>query len=221
MLEFLHRLSPENALAVLKKDHDTVKDLFEQFEEARNLKEKVKIAKEAIEELKIHATIEEEIFYPAVRRKMDDKDLLNEANEEHHVAKLLIAELCQMDTKDEYFEAKFTVLSENIRHHIREEEGEMFPEVRSLDLDLEALGHTMLDMKDQLKRDGVPASDEDKMIAKWGMKDDSPAKNQRKHSAKRPAKRTTGANKHPAPKKNKAASQAARGKVARGKHAHA
>src|SRR5581483_7295555 len=100
MLEFLTG-SGDDAISLLKSDHDKVKDLFEQFENAENRREKKKIAAQAIMELKIHAAIEEEIFYPTVRRNIES-DLMNEADEEHHVAKLLIAELDQMSVSDEY-----------------------------------------------------------------------------------------------------------------------
>lgn len=174
MFDFLSNAGKDDAIKIIKNDHDKVKDLFKQFEQAEDLRSKKKIAAEAIMELKIHAEIEENIFYPAVRQEIE-KDLMNEADEEHHVAKLLIAELDNMDATDDHWEAKFTVLAENIRHHIKEEEGEMLPQARSLDLDFEALGRKLLAMKQQLKKNGVPASDEEKMI-KRGAKADSPAK---------------------------------------------
>ena len=82
----------------------------------------MKIVREALTELKVHAAIEEEIFYPAVRKPVG-KEIMNEADEEHHVAKLLIAELDVMDGSESHFDAKFHVLAENVRHHIKEEEG--------------------------------------------------------------------------------------------------
>ena len=105
------------AFALLKKDHDTVKDLFDRFENAEGRPEKKKIVDQALAELKVHATIEEEIFYPAVRKPVG-KDVMNEADEEHHVAKILIAELEEMDGRETHYDAKFTVLAENVRHHI-------------------------------------------------------------------------------------------------------
>ena len=131
-------LSKEDAINILKSDHEKVKGLFDQFEKAESRSEKKKIVAQAIMELKIHAEIEEKIFYPTVRAEVDN-DLMNEADEEHHVAKLLIAELEQMDPSDDHWEAKFTVLSENIRHHIKEEEGEMLPQARRMDIDFNAL----------------------------------------------------------------------------------
>jgi hypothetical protein len=174
MLEFLTATNHDDAFAIIKNDHDKVKSLFKQFEKADNLRTKKKIAAEAIMELKIHAEIEEKIFYPSVRKGVK-KNLMNEADEEHHVAKMLIAELEQMNPSDEHWEAKFTVLAENIRHHIKEEEGEMIPQARKLDLDFNVLGRKLLTMKQQLKINGVPACDEEKLIAR-NTKVDSPAK---------------------------------------------
>lgn len=164
----------EDAIAILKSDHDKVKELFEKFENTDNLREKKKIAAEAIMELKIHAEIEEKIFYPVVRKELDEDDIMNEADEEHHVAKLLIGELDQMDGSEDHWEAKFIVLAENIRHHIKEEEGEMFPKARKEDIDFDALGQKLLAAKQQLKKNGVPESLEGKLMVR-GVKADSPA----------------------------------------------
>lgn len=185
MLEFLNvSKNEDDAIAILKNDHDKVKSLFEKFEDAQTLREKKKIADEAIMELKIHAEIEEKMFYPTVRKGVN-KDLMNEADEEHHVAKLLIAELSQIKLSDDHWEAKFTVLAENIRHHIREEEGQMLPQARQLDVDFESLGQRLLAMKQQLKKNGVPPSDEEKLMSRRNnARADSPAKAARK--VKRP-----------------------------------
>ncbi len=168
--------SKQDAIVILKSDHEKVKGLFEQFENSDNKREKRKIVAEAIMELKIHAEIEEKIFYPTVRSKVEDDDLMNEADEEHHVAKLLIAELDQMDGSEDHWEAKFTVLAENIRHHIKEEEGEMFPKARKEDIDFKAIGQKLLAAKQSLKKNGVPESAEGKLMAR-NAKADSPAKN--------------------------------------------
>src|ERR1700737_3466359 len=141
-------LTTNPALALLKKDHDTVKDLFDKFEKAEGRPAKKKIVNQALEELKVHAAIEEELFYPAVRKPVG-KDIMNEADEEHHVAKVLIAELEGMDGREDHYDAKFTVLAENVRHHIKEEENEMFPKARSLDIDFLELGKQILDRKRQ------------------------------------------------------------------------
>lgn len=167
-----------DAITLLKADHRTVKGLFDDFKAAETRREKARIAAEAITELKIHATIEEEIFYPAVRAalnkalgKTETTELMDEADEEHHVAKLLIAELGAMKPSDDHWDAKFTVLSENILHHVKEEEGEMFPEARKTDVDFKALGEQMLARKEELKKTGVPASAEDMLIAQGGVAD--------------------------------------------------
>ncbi len=173
MLERL--LLPENhAIAILMKDHDTVKDLFDRFEKSESGPEKQKIMKEALTELKIHAVIEEEIFYPAVRKYVE-KDLMNEADEEHHVARVLIAELDQGKPANDHREAKFTVLAESVRHHIKEEEGEMLPKAKGAELDFEALGREMLVRKKELKLRGVPPDAEHAMIAAVHGKADTPA----------------------------------------------
>jgi hypothetical protein len=190
MLDFLKGISNEDAIYILKHDHDTVKDLFEQFEDAEDLRTKKRIAAKAIEELKIHAVIEEEIFYPAIRSQDVETDLMNEADEEHHVAKLLIAELDEMDGSEEHWEAKFTVLAENIRHHIREEEGEMFPQARHTEVDMEFIGRQLLARKQQLKRDGIPVSAEEEMVSSFRREYDSPAENARKNRAPKLVKNT-------------------------------
>jgi hemerythrin-like domain-containing protein len=144
----------KDAIALLKEDHKKVKDLFDKFEKAKNSDEKERICQEAIKELKIHTTIEEEIFYPTVRQALgqeeEDAELLNEAAEEHRVAKTIIEALEDMSADDEDFEAKFTVLAENVRHHIKEEEGELFPEARDADLDFKELGGKMQGRKEEL-----------------------------------------------------------------------
>src|SRR4029079_6815332 len=117
-------LPEKHAIAILLKDHDTVKDLFDKFEKAKSAAEKEKIIATALTELKIHAVIEEEIFYPAVRSHVG-KDIMNEADDEHHVARILIAELDRAGRANAHRDAKFTVLAENVRHHIKEEEGEV------------------------------------------------------------------------------------------------
>ena len=174
-------MSTTDAIALLKADHRLVKGLFDDFKKAETKREKAKIVAQAITELKIHTEIEEKIFYPVVRKalnkalgKKDSTDMMDEADEEHHVAKLLIAELDTMKAGDDHWEGKFTVLSENIVHHVKEEEGEMFPEVKKLDLDLEALGAQMLARKEELKASGVPTFAEQTLINEHGIAD-SPA----------------------------------------------
>lgn len=184
MLEFLIQ-DDDDALGILKRDHDTVKDIFSEFERSDDRREKKSLVAQAVMELKIHATIEEELFYPSLRGKEEvEQDLLNEADEEHHVAKLLIAELDQMDGSEDHFDAKFTVLSENIRHHIKEEENGLFPQARRTDVDFILLGRRLNARKTQLKENGIPASAEEKMIgSRRKGSADSPAQNAKKHKA--------------------------------------
>ncbi|MDP9301673.1 MAG: hemerythrin domain-containing protein, partial [Actinomycetota bacterium] len=121
-----------DAITLLKQDHRAVEDLFKRFEQAgpRAYATKRKIVDRIIRELSIHAAIEEQIFYPAVRESLHEtEDQVLESLEEHHLVKVTLAELESADPKDERFDAKVTVLIENVRHHVQEEEGEMFPEV--------------------------------------------------------------------------------------------
>jgi hemerythrin superfamily protein len=122
-----------DAIAMLKADHADVEKLFKRFEDLgpRAKKTKGNIADKVITALSQHAVIEEQLLYPALRDRLtDDDELVLEALEEHHVAKWLLSELDGMTPDDERFDAKFTVLAENVRHHVREEEGELFPKVR-------------------------------------------------------------------------------------------
>jgi len=142
-------------IELLKTDHEEVKKLFDQFEQGKSESAKSKAARKAIMELEIHAEIEEKIFYPAYHKNAREKDadsIFREATEEHHVQHLLIKELKKMKDDDPEFEAKFTVLAENVRHHIQEEESEMLPEAANMDGDLLAeLGEKMTEKKDKLK----------------------------------------------------------------------
>ena len=167
-------LPEKHAIAILKKDHDTVKGLFDDFEAAETSAAREKIIAKAVMELKIHALLEEEIFYAAVRAHVGSK-VMNEADEEHHVARVLIAELDQNGGEHGHRDAKFTVLSESVRHHIREEESEMLPKAKELDIDFEALGQRMLDRKRELLRDGIPSDYEHATVAKSKGQTDSPA----------------------------------------------
>jgi hemerythrin superfamily protein len=167
----------KNAIDLLKADHTKVKELFDQFEETDDRKTKTQIVRKALEELSIHATLEEEFFYPAVRIEIDDEDgIMNEADEEHHVAKVLIAELEEMKDSESHYDAKFTVLAESVRHHIKEEEGEMFPKAKDTDIDFDALGEDMLRRKEELISEGVPEPAEATMVGKSQGRGDSPAK---------------------------------------------
>ncbi|UPT73090.1 MAG: hemerythrin domain-containing protein [Elusimicrobiota bacterium] len=170
-----------DAISMLKKDHVKVKGLFDRFEDAEETSEKKSIAEEACAELKVHAAIEEEMFYPALRQKMEDEDgLLDEADEEHHEAKILVAELGLMSGDEENFDAKFTVLAENIRHHIKEEEGELFPQAKKTEIDFDALGEQMMARKKELMAGGVPEGPESEMVSKYGLMKESPSRKAQK-----------------------------------------
>ena len=153
----------------------------DQFEKAERKAEKQKIVKQAIEELRIHSTLEEELFYPAIREQLKN-GVMNEADEEHHVAKVLIAELDAMNGDDDHFDAKFTVLAESVRHHIKEEENDMLPKARDLKVDFHALGEKMERRKAELKAHGLPPTAEDAMIRKVHGRADSPARAARRKS---------------------------------------
>ncbi|WHZ13676.1 MAG: hypothetical protein OJF52_000510 [Nitrospira sp.] len=119
----------------LREDHRKVTQLFEEFEAATESDDKQRIVDTALQALQEHSYVEETILYPAFEAALDEAVLLCEAFEEHHVVHLLIAELKKMTAGDERFDAKFSVLAENVRHHIKEEEGEMFPQVEESDFD--------------------------------------------------------------------------------------
>lgn len=143
--------SPD-AISLLTKDHAEVKTMFEKFEglSDRSMASKKKVADQICRALTLHTRIEEEIFYPAVRKAIRDEDMMDEAAVEHASAKELIAQIEEMDPADELYDAKVKVLSEQIEHHVGEEEGDMFPKVRKTDLDLVALGEAMAVRKEEI-----------------------------------------------------------------------
>lgn len=151
-----------DAIALLKADHREVEDLFEQFEKTKASTKKQQIANKICTELKIHTMIEEEIFYPAFRGKIED-DTLDEAYVEHDGAKVLINDIEAGSPDDDFYDAKVTVLSEEIKHHVKEEEAAkegMFAQCRKTDVDLVALRDQMLARKEELlaqaKTAGLP-----------------------------------------------------------------
>ena len=141
---------PADAIKLLKTDHKEVDTYFKQYETLEDESEKQALALKICIALIVHAQIEEEIFYPAAREALNDDDLLDEAEVEHASAKQLIAEIQAMQVGDRLFDAKVTVLGEYIKHHVEEEETEMFPEARESGLDLKALGLQMAERKMQL-----------------------------------------------------------------------
>ena len=143
----------QDAIALLKADHDTVEKLFEDFEKARGDGRKQALALEICKELTVHAMIEEEIFYPACDGKVDE-DLLKEGYVEHDAAKVLIAEIEAGEPSDEFYDAKVKVLKEEIEHHVQEEEKRMeglFAQARKAGLDMDELGIQLAERKAELK----------------------------------------------------------------------
>ena len=141
--------APRDAIALLKQDHRTVSALFEEFEKADD-EEQSAIAQRVCQLLTVHATIEEELLYPAAKQAFEDEeddDLVNEAEVEHGTAKELIAKIEGMTSDDEHFKATVTVLGEYIKHHVKEEENELFPQLRKTELDLKDLGARLADRK--------------------------------------------------------------------------
>ena len=140
------------AIDMLKQDHDKVEKAFKEFEHlAREDAEACHdLVMSVCEELKIHTTLEEEIFYPAVHDAIDDEEIMNEAAVEHETARMLIEQLENMPEDDPNYHATFKVLGEYVRHHVREEEGAMFPAARKTSLDFAALGARMRERREEL-----------------------------------------------------------------------
>ena len=140
---------PESAIALLMEDHEYVKKAFRAFEKMDE-EDQPALVKQVCAALKVHTRIEEEIFYPAVRKAIKDEDLMNEAEVEHDSAKSLIRQLERMKPGDPKFAATFTVLGEYVNHHVKEEEEEMFPKVRRARVNLKALGAKLMGRKIRL-----------------------------------------------------------------------
>ena len=144
--------APRDAIALLKQDHRTVEQLFKQFEDAEE-GEQGDIAERVCQLLTVHAQIEEEILYPAAKEafaEKEDDDMVYEAEVEHATAKDLIAKIEAMTPEDESFKATVKVLSEYIKHHVKEEESELFPELKKTELDLKEMGGQLMDRKLEL-----------------------------------------------------------------------
>lgn len=156
-----------DAIKLLIADHRMVTELFDEFEKMKDKGDEDEEAKQLLVEtacaaLTIHAQIEEEVFYPAARDAIDDMDLLDEAEVEHASAKQLISELSAMQPGDDLYDAKFTVLGEYVKHHIEEEEKELFAKVKKSDLDLDDLGDELMQRKLALHEElGIPLEGEE------------------------------------------------------------
>jgi hypothetical protein len=153
-----------DAVALLKADHRKVEELFEKFESAKGGSAKQKLVEQICTELTVHTMIEEEIFYPACTGEVEDEDLVQEAYVEHDGAKVLIAELMASEPDDDFYDAKVMVLSEMIKHHVKEEEKRsegLFAEAKEAGLDLDDLGERLQARKEELlaeiKQNGLPA----------------------------------------------------------------
>ena len=142
--------APKDAIALLKADHDAVSQLFAEYEKTRSAPTKKALVAEICTALSVHAQIEEEIFYPAVKAALKDKLLVPEATVEHAGVKDLIAQLEGAQPDGEMYDAKVKVLSEYVKHHVKEEQNEMFPQAKASSLDMLELGARMAARKDEL-----------------------------------------------------------------------
>jgi hemerythrin superfamily protein len=156
-------LRARDAIALLKADHRKVEGLFAQFEKAKASSRKKTLAQQICLELSVHTKIEEDIFYPACQEDGVDEDLMNEAYVEHDGAKVLLREIEKGDPDGEYYDSQVHVLSEMIKHHVKEEEkkqGNMFAKAKKAGVDVKALGTKMADEKKKLtaeyKANGLP-----------------------------------------------------------------
>ena len=157
--------SEPDAIALLKADHKRVAALYEQYASTRSSSKKKALVATICQELSIHAQVEEEIFYPAVKAALKDKELVPEATVEHATLKELIAQVKDKEPDGEMFDAKIQVMSEYTKHHVKEEQTEMFPKAQKTRLDMKALGAQIAARKEELlanpdlmEKPPVPAS---------------------------------------------------------------
>ena len=145
--------SGQDAIALLRADHKRVSDLYEQYESTRSAAKKKTIVASICLELSVHAQVEEEIFYPAVKAALKDKELIPEAQVEHASLKELIAQVKDKEPDGEMFDAKIKVMSEYTKHHVKEEQNEMFPKAKNTRLDMKELGARIAARKEELMAD--------------------------------------------------------------------
>jgi hemerythrin superfamily protein len=149
--DWISEATEENVVQLLHADHQIVADLFFQFGQADNDSEKEELVATIISELAIHAKVEEEIVYPAIREADEEnEDIMDEADTEHHLVKFLLSELSTMKAGDDFYDSKVTVLCELVNHHVQEEEKEIFEKLEKSGADLEALGAQVLARKTEL-----------------------------------------------------------------------
>lgn len=176
----------QDAIALLTADHKAVKALFKEFEQLTEQEgadeRKADLVEKICSELTVHAQVEEEIFYPAIREAIDDESLMDEADVEHASAKDLIAQLEGMSPGDDHYDAKVVVLGEYINHHVEEEEGEMFVKARKSDVDTAGLGVELAARKSALK-------------SELGIEDDTPELTPKRNSGGDSKKARPGARK--------------------------
>ena len=159
---------PQDATSLLRADHKRVDALFAEYEKARSPAKKLQLVSQICTELTVHAQVEEEIFYPAVKQALKDKELVPEATVEHATLKALIAQVEGVEPDGEMFDAKIKVLSEYVKHHVKEEQDEMFPKAKATKLNMLELGAMLSDRKAELlaqqpERDSHPHPDEGKL----------------------------------------------------------
>ena len=142
-----------NAIQLIKQDHKKVASLFQKYRKTKGQEAKRRIADQAMDQLEVHAKIEEEIFYPAAKREIEDGEVINEAISEHKTVKDLIEELRSMESDDTDFDEKWNELVENVQHHVQEEETELLPEVEDSEMDLAACGEEMEERKEELTQE--------------------------------------------------------------------
>ena len=142
--------APKDAIALLKADHEVVSQLFAEYEKTRSTSNKKALVAEICTTLSVHTQIEEEIFYPAVKTALKDKLLVPEATVEHAGVKDLIAQLQGVEPDGEMYDAKVKVLSEYVKHHVKEEQNEMFPKAKASSIDMAELGARLAARKDAL-----------------------------------------------------------------------
>lgn len=148
--------APKDAIALLKADHDTVNELFAQYGKTRSIPRKKSIVDRICLELSVHAQIEEEIFYPDVKSALKDKELVPEAMVEHASVKDLIGQIEGVEPDGEMFDAKVNVLSEYVKHHVKEEQNEIFPKAKKSRLDLVEMGSRLAARKAELLGQRTP-----------------------------------------------------------------
>lgn len=140
----------QDATALLRADHQLVSSLFADYDATKSVAKKKRLVEQICTELSVHAQVEEEIFYPAVKAAMKDHSLVSEAVVEHATLKDLIAQVEGIEPDGEMFDAKIKVLSEYVKHHVKEEQNEIFPKAKSTNLDMAELGARLTQRKSEL-----------------------------------------------------------------------